>query len=208
MTPSNGGAGNGDTVEGNQGDDTLDGGAGNEDVIIGGTGNDKIDGGPGEHDIADYAGVGGAVTVDLQTQTVSGAENEHLEGIEDAIGGSGADTLIGSSEPNRLDGGPGNDHLEAAAGGGDAAFGGPGSDQCTGGFADRNLLRPGGRRQWPRGRNLRVDRRQVDADPDRQSRQRPGHRRLLGRQVHGHRLRRHQRRSDQPRLQRHQHDHL
>src|ERR1700761_8014676 len=131
----NGGAGDGDTVEGNQGDDTLDGGAGNEDVIIGSTGNDKINGGPGEHDIADYQGTGGAVTINLQTQTVSGAENEHLEGIEDAIGGSGDDTLIGSSEtPNRLDGGPGEDHLDAA-GPGDEAFGGPGGDQCGGGFA-------------------------------------------------------------------------
>jgi Ca2+-binding RTX toxin-like protein len=131
----NGGEGDGDTVEGNQGDDTLNGGGGNEDVIIGSTGNDKINGGPGEHDIADYQGTGGAVTINLASQTVSGAENEHLEGIEDAIGGSGADTLIGSSaSPSRLDGGPGNDHLEAG-GSGDEAFGGPGSDQCTGGFA-------------------------------------------------------------------------
>ncbi len=110
-------------------------------MIIGGTGNDKIDGGPGEHDIADYAGVGGAVTIDLATQTVTGAEGEHLEGIEDAIGGSGNDTLIGSPEANRLDGGPGNDHLEAA-GSGDAAFGGPGSDQCTGGFSEETSCGP------------------------------------------------------------------
>jgi Ca2+-binding RTX toxin-like protein len=131
----NGGAGDHDLVEGNQGDDTLEGGAGNEDVIIGSTGNDKIGGGPGEHDIADYAGTGGGVTIDLATQTVSGAENEHMSGIEDAIGGSGNDTLIGSPEANRLDGGPGNDHLEAT-GGGDAAFGGPGTDQCSGGFSE------------------------------------------------------------------------
>ncbi|HVV89088.1 MAG TPA: calcium-binding protein [Solirubrobacterales bacterium] len=137
-----GGAGDHDIVEGNQGDDTLNGGAGNEDVIIGGPGNDKIDGGPGEHDIADYAGVGGAVTINLQTQTVTGAENEHLEGIEDAIGGSGNDTLIGSAETaNRLDGGPGSDHLEAA-GPGDEAFGGPGGDQCTGGFAQETSCGP------------------------------------------------------------------
>jgi Ca2+-binding RTX toxin-like protein len=131
----NGGEGDHDVVKGNQGDDTLSGGAGNEDVIFGGTGNDKIDGGPGEHDIADYQGVGGGVNINLQTQSVSGAENEHLEGIEDAIGGSGNDTITGSSEANRMDGGPGNDHLEAA-GGGDAAFGGPGGDQCSGGFAE------------------------------------------------------------------------
>jgi Ca2+-binding RTX toxin-like protein len=137
-----GGAGDHDFVEGNQGDDTLNGGAGNEDVLMGGPGNDKIDGGPGEHDIADYAGAGGAVTVNLQTQTVSGAENEHLEGIEDAIGGSGNDTLIGSAETaNRLDGGPGSDQLQAA-GSGDEGFGGPGGDQCSGGFARETSCGP------------------------------------------------------------------
>jgi Ca2+-binding RTX toxin-like protein len=135
-----GGGGDKDIVEGNQGDDTLNGGAGNEDVIIGSTGNDKINGGPGEHDIADYAGTGGGVNIDLATQTVSGAENEHLEGIEDAIGGSGNDTLIGAAD-SRLDGGPGNDHLEAG-GSGDDAFGGPGSDQCTGGFAEETSCGP------------------------------------------------------------------
>jgi Ca2+-binding RTX toxin-like protein len=138
-----GGAGDHDVVKGNQGDDTLDGGAGNEDVIFGGTGNDQIDGGPGEHDIADYQGVGGGVNIDLADGSVTGAEGEHLAGIEDAIGGSGNDTIIGSSEPNRMDGGPGNDHLEAA-GSGDAAFGGPGSDQCTGGFAEETSCGPGG----------------------------------------------------------------
>jgi Ca2+-binding RTX toxin-like protein len=136
-----GGGGDRDIVEGNQGDDSLNGGAGNEDVIIGSTGNDKINGGPGEHDIADYAGTGGAVTINLASQTVTGAENEHLEGIEDAIGGAGDDTIIGSSEPNRMDGGPGSDHLEAA-GSGDEAFGGPGSDQCTGGFAQETSCGP------------------------------------------------------------------
>jgi Ca2+-binding RTX toxin-like protein len=138
-----GGAGDGDVVKGNQGDDSLDGGAGNEDVIFGGTGNDHIDGGPGEHDIADYQGTGGGVTVNLASQSVSGAENEQLSGIEDAIGGSGSDTLMGSPEANRLDGGPGNDHLEAA-GGGDDAFGGPGGDQCTGGFAEETSCGPAG----------------------------------------------------------------
>jgi Ca2+-binding RTX toxin-like protein len=137
----NGGAGDKDVVEGNQGDDSLEGGAGNEDVIIGSTGNDKMNGGPGENDIADYAGTGGGVNIDLASQSVSGAENEHLSGIEDAIGGSGGDTLIGSPEANRLDGGPGNDHLEAT-GGGDAAFGGPGTDQCTGGFSEETSCGP------------------------------------------------------------------
>src|SRR5262249_32952850 len=115
-----GGAGDHDTVMGNQGDDSLDGGAGNEDVIFGGTGNDHIAGGPGERAIADYQGVGGGVTINLASQSVSGAENEQLAGIEDAIGGSGDDTIVGSAAANRMDGGPGDDHLEAS-GPGDAA---------------------------------------------------------------------------------------
>ncbi len=130
-----GGPGDHDWLNGGPGDDSLNGGPGDFDLLIGGPGNDSIDGGPGEHDIASYAGTGGAVTINLETQTVSGAESEHLSGIEDAIGGSGNDTLIGASgRANRLDGGPGNDHL-IAAGPGDEAFGGPGSDVCNGGFS-------------------------------------------------------------------------
>ena len=73
------------------------GGDGDFDVLTGGPGNDAIDGGPGAHDIASYAGTGGAVTIDLEAGTVSGAEGEQLNGIEDAIGGSGDDTLIGAT---------------------------------------------------------------------------------------------------------------
>ena len=130
-----GGPGNGDRVNGGPGDDALFGGPGDFDVLTGGPGRDRIDGGAGAHDIASYAGTGGAVTVDLGAQRVTGAESERLHGIEDAVGGSGADTLIGdAASANRLDGGPGEDRL-LAAGPDDEAFGGPGSDQCAGGFA-------------------------------------------------------------------------
>jgi Ca2+-binding RTX toxin-like protein len=129
-----GGSGDHDDLEGGPGDDSLDGGPGNFDLLAGGPGNDSIDGGPGAHDIASYAGAGGPMTIDLAAGTVSGAEAERLSGIEDAIGGPGDDILRGdSSTPNRLDGGPGDDQL-TAAGSGDEAFGGPGSDQCGGGF--------------------------------------------------------------------------
>jgi hypothetical protein len=122
-------------LRGGPGAESLGGGYGEFVGGPGGPGNDSIDGRPGGHDIASYAGTGGAVTIDLEAGTVGGAEGEQLNGIEDAIGGSGDDTLIGSSvPPNRLDGGPGNDHL-VAAGPGDEAFGGPGSDTCGGGFA-------------------------------------------------------------------------
>jgi Ca2+-binding RTX toxin-like protein len=137
----NGGPGNHDQLFGGPGDDSLSGGEGDFDVLTGGPGNDSIDGGPGAHDIASYSGTGGAVTINLEAGAVSGAESEQLSGIEDAIGGSGDDTLIGSTaSPNRLDGGPGNDHL-VAAGPGDEAFGGPGSDTC-GGFAAETSCGP------------------------------------------------------------------
>jgi Ca2+-binding RTX toxin-like protein len=136
-----GGPGNHDQLFAGPGDDSLSGGEGDFDVLIGGPGNDSIDGGPGAHDIASYAGTGGAVTINLEAGTVSGAESEQLTGIEDAIGGSGNDTLVGSTaSPNRLDGGPGNDHL-VAAGSADEAFGGPGSDTC-GGFAAETFCGP------------------------------------------------------------------
>jgi Ca2+-binding RTX toxin-like protein len=131
-----GGAGDHDQLIAGPGDDSLDGGAGDSDVLTGGPGNDAIDGGPGAHDVASYAGTGGAVAINLEAGTVSGAETEQLSGIEDAVGGSGNDTLIGSSaSANRLDGGPGDDHL-VGAGPDDEAFGGPGSDTCSGFVAE------------------------------------------------------------------------
>jgi Ca2+-binding RTX toxin-like protein len=130
-----GGDGDGDHVNGGPGDDSLSGGGGDFDVLTGAPGNDKVDGGPGLHDVASYAGSGGAVTINLQSQNVGGAEAENLGGIEDALGGSGADNLIGDpGAANRLDGGPGDDQL-SPSGPGDEAFGGPGSDACGSGFA-------------------------------------------------------------------------
>jgi Ca2+-binding RTX toxin-like protein len=127
-----GGAGNHDDLDGGPGDDSLAGGSGDFDVLTSGPGNDAIDGGTGIHDIASYAGTGGAVAIDLEASTVSGAESEQLHGIEDTVGGSGDDTLTGAAgSANRLDGGPGNDGI-IANGPGDEAYGGPGGDSCTG----------------------------------------------------------------------------
>ena len=126
-----GGGGDGDEVDGGPGDDRVDGGPGDFDIVFGGVGNDRPDGGPGAHDIASYKGAGGPVSVDLGSGAVSGAEQEHLDGIEDVLGGSGDDSLTGSASPNRLDGGPGDDRL-VVVGDGDEAFGGVGSDVCSG----------------------------------------------------------------------------
>lgn len=132
------GGGGRDYVDGGLGDEQLtSGGPGDFDIVIGGAGVDRIDGGPGEHDIASYTGSSAPLTVDLRSETMTGAETERLTGIEDVLGGSGNDSLVGDPASNRLDGGPGDDQLQAM-GDGDAAFGGPGSDTCVGGFAYRS----------------------------------------------------------------------
>lgn len=124
-----------DDVEGGLGDDDVDGGRGGFDTVTGGIGGDRIDGGPGAHDIASYRTAGGPVDVDLASGTVSGAENEHMVGVEDVVGGAG-DDLLATSEAtaNRVEGGPGDDSLLGSLAE-DEAFGGPGSDQCVGSFA-------------------------------------------------------------------------
>lgn len=126
-----------DTVDGGPGDDWVSGGLGDFDLVVGGAGRDQIDGGPGNHDIASYESAGGAVEIHLGAGWVRGAEREQLTEIEDALGGSGEDVLVGAAgTPNRLDGGPGDDRL-VGAGPGDRAYGGPGSDECSGQFASR-----------------------------------------------------------------------
>ena len=130
-----GGPGDRDEVDGGLGDDEVDGGRGSFDIVFGAIGRDRSDGGPGVHDIASFRSAGGPIVVDLESGTVSGAEQEQMTGIEDVVGGS-ADDILATSEaaPNRLDGGPGDDRLVGSLQG-DEAFGGPGSDECFGPFA-------------------------------------------------------------------------
>ena len=58
------------------------------------------------------------MTVNLDTDTVSGPVTQTVPGIENAIGGSGNDTLIGDNQANRLDGRAGDDVLRPKLGGG------------------------------------------------------------------------------------------
>ncbi|ACU89968.1 cadherin-like domain-containing protein [Desulfomicrobium baculatum] len=128
-----GGAGN-DTLDGGEGKDSLDGGAGN-DVLIGGAGADFIDGGSGVNTV-DYSASTKAVRIDLNQQdgkaAQSGGEAENhadgdiLQNIRNVIGTAGADTLIGDSQANVLDGRDGNDIITAGAG--DTVVGGAGND--------------------------------------------------------------------------------
>jgi Ca2+-binding RTX toxin-like protein len=100
-----GGAGN-DYLYGQGGNDTLIGGA----TAAGGT--NQLWGGTGS-DTASYAGTTGVVHADLRAQAgyVDGVLTDRMNSIENLIGGSNADTLVGNGGANRLTGGSGADSL-------------------------------------------------------------------------------------------------
>lgn len=120
-------AGN-DTLSDGAGSDSLDGGDGNDlflvselsmgkdvetDTFVGGNGNDTVS----------FAGCGGAVYVNLTTPSDKARWGVGhfgvFSGLENVVGGSGADTLLGS---------PGNNLLDGGAAGIDSLVGGAGND--------------------------------------------------------------------------------
>jgi Ca2+-binding RTX toxin-like protein len=124
------GSGN-DFLVGGAGDDTLLGGAGNDSFIAGG-GNDDIVGGDGV-DTVIYGAATGAITVRLSTnlQQATGDGTDRLRGIENVTGSNQADTLIGNSGDNVLNGGAGDDSLRGQDGA-DVLVGGAGLDGLRG----------------------------------------------------------------------------
>lgn len=133
-----GGAGS-DTLVGGSGRDTLIGGAGN-DVLIGGLGNDTYSfnldtalgtdeiqelplplGGVDVLDFSETTAVG--VKVDLSSTTLQVVAPLRLAltlnsstGIENVVGTSGADSIIGNARDNMFDAGAGADHLDGGGG--------------------------------------------------------------------------------------------
>jgi Ca2+-binding RTX toxin-like protein len=95
----------------------------------------------------------GAGTDTLNYATSTAAVNVNLNGtasgftwitnVENATGGSGADTLIGNTFNNVLDGGSGNDTLSGDAGN-DTINGGLGNDTITGGSGNDIMSTGGG----------------------------------------------------------------
>lgn len=124
------GQGEGDVISGLGGNDSLIGGAGN-DTLFGGAGSDTIDGGA-DNDTVSYASVTAALTINLATNSATGEGNDTLANIENAIGGSGSDTITGSTAANQLFGGGGADSIVGGAGN-DTIFGGAGNDTLDGG---------------------------------------------------------------------------
>lgn len=88
-----------------------------------------LDGERGE-DTLDYSRFTSAIQVDLALGTASAVQ--HIVSMENVIGGSAADRIVGDDNPNELSGGPGNDFLD-----GEDAFdvldGGDDRDVCRNG---------------------------------------------------------------------------
>lgn len=120
---SNGGnvlVGNGgnDSLTGLGGGDDIDGGTGNDTFFFTiGDGNDDYTGGTGS-DTIDLSGITGNTTINLASGSASGTQigNDTLSGIENVIGGSGNDTITGSTLANILRGGAGTDVINAGNG--------------------------------------------------------------------------------------------
>lgn len=140
-----------DTLIGSDADEILDGGAGS-DTISAGAGNDRVvvtideaadiyDGGDG-NDLVDYTALTTALVADLATQSAAFtvgtvAVNEGFVGFEGIIGGSGDDTISGTSGADALIGGLGNDTL-LGIGGADRMDGGGGDDRIVAGSEARD----------------------------------------------------------------------
>lgn len=119
-----------DVLVGDSGNNVLDGVGGN-DLLIGGLGADTLIGGTG-NDTASYEDDWGAVFVNLTLGAGSGnaAQGDTYSGIENVTGSVFADTLIGDSGSNRLDGRGGDDILLGALGA-DTLIGGAGTDTAS-----------------------------------------------------------------------------
>ncbi|MDX2485646.1 MAG: calcium-binding protein [Pseudodonghicola sp.] len=156
------GLGGKDLLKGGIGRDVLKGGAGADDLwggnwadrLFGGNGADLLQGGVGADlmvggngkDTASYAGSSAAVEVNLSTGLGTGgdAQGDVLRTIENLIGSTYKDVLVGDNGANSLEGGRGKDQLEGK-GGNDRLEGGGGNDQLLGGTGDDTLLAGAGR---------------------------------------------------------------
>jgi hypothetical protein len=106
------GSNNKDIIAGNSQNNSLFGGLG-DDTFIGSGGNDTLDGGDGI-DVASYANATDDLNIDLGSTSVyinATYGTDTFISIEGAIGGSGNDTIKGTSGSNVLIGGAGDDTL-------------------------------------------------------------------------------------------------
>ena len=129
-----------ESAVGGSGNDTLLGNAGSN-VLRGGPGIDRIDG-RGGLDTVSFASESGAVLIDLVAQragAIGGTVRDMLVSIENARGGAGNDSLVGTAGANVLDGGNGADTLRGGAGN-DSLVLSLGTDRLDGGAGTNTLV--------------------------------------------------------------------
>ncbi|MFM8701017.1 MAG: calcium-binding protein, partial [Hyphomicrobiales bacterium] len=142
----NGGFGN-DTLAGDVGDDLVSGGSGN-DLLLGGSGQNTLIGhvgmdtiiGSSGIDTVDYSYATAGLSATLSgmnegTAFVANDDVDQLAGIENIIGSTFADSLVGDSSANDFDAGLGNDTLSGGSGN-DTLRGGDGGDSLRGDIGD------------------------------------------------------------------------
>ncbi|MBL8707581.1 MAG: cadherin domain-containing protein, partial [Rhodospirillaceae bacterium] len=150
-----------DLLIGSPNDDQIFGNAGNDTIVAGhGGGDDVIDGGT-DNDTVIYASADESIIVDLTAGKAFGDPDigvDTLSNIENVVGGSGNDVIIGNAVANKLDGNGGDDQL-SGLGGDDTLDGNIGVDTAVftgvaadydivlvteGGYIEVTDLRPGG----------------------------------------------------------------
>lgn len=126
-------AGN-DSLWGYGGGDTLDGGDGN-DYLVGAAGSDTFIGGNGSDTVSYHFSASGVlVSLSDSTENSGEAAGDTYSAVENVLGSSYSDTLIGNLGANLLQGGNGDDKL----------IGGVGNDTLSGGTgSDTFVFRPG-----------------------------------------------------------------
>ncbi len=124
------GFGGSDLILGRLGNDTLRGGGG-ADTLVGGEGDDVLDGGAGA-DAVSYARSEAAVAASLDSGVATGEGSDTLIGAEAVIGSANPDRIEGSSAGDRLIGGDGRDQIEGL-GGDDTLIGGEGVNSLSAG---------------------------------------------------------------------------
>jgi hypothetical protein len=125
-----GGSGN-DVLIGSLGSNVLSGLDG-DDTMDGGLGSDSLSGGDGA-DAVSYAGRSAPVVADLDGIADDGApgENDQIAlDIENLLGGTGNDILVGNTLANSITGGNGDDTIEGQEGS-DVLAGGAGGDSVV-----------------------------------------------------------------------------
>lgn len=131
-----------DTLRGSRGVDVIHGMAG-DDTILGLQGQDFICGGAGD-DTVSFAGQTAPATAYIgETSPASGVSDLISTDVENLIGGSGPDTLVGDYRANVIEGGDGADQI-TAGGGADDVTGGRGDDRLVGGEGDDRIVGSGG----------------------------------------------------------------